>query len=433
MSARDYNSEFSIPQMVETFRKISQRLQKDVILFTGLSIYILLFSEKETKFFNVSLMFSENAIVFELILLGLLGVIASQILKMFLLFRQIDIEIKGGFSTSGEGEIKQPFDVKIVQLKRSTPATALALADSFIVDFMFGGTKRLANLNRLKIILATLGVIALGCLVLVLEKQKFYLSGENTTIYCILCAIFIGYLFYLYQIKLKAQVKYFWKLEAYRKVFSSLFKIDYIFEYASRPDKFQSIASVEEILKSFDGYLININRNQKLGFSEQKIQNYIEKGKSQIRVAIGQIASDIESLRKTNEKAIQSLSNDKITSALIDFERVQNEVLQLGAAYIKYWNSIKEQEIEIENSADNDIPIGIVEYFKSFQSRFKKDKLFFEVTTNLLKNDLQKKSLQDFDKLMQQFQSEIEDFWKEPDNNDIAVYCGVLAKPKQDG
>jgi len=199
-SSSVYNIKFAVPEMAKSIRAINSKLIRDIYLLFGLIVIFLIspFAADSNKlnFFGQLFYISFTTLTIKVLALFFLCLsIFSNILKLYLLYRQLDDEVKIYFSApSGE------YDTMITKSSHMTP---FIISDTFFSDVIFTGPKRYPSLKRL--LTLCLFVVLLFSITTIIISVTYY---SEYVIYCLpfnidgtcmikLGTVYINYLFIL--------------------------------------------------------------------------------------------------------------------------------------------------------------------------------------------------------------------------------------------
>jgi hypothetical protein len=137
-----YNEKFAIPEMIKTFRSLCIRLQRDLFFVALILIYIFIVKKIPIAGLNKELNYEGLNIIYVLAIFNVIYFfIVLHFFKIFILYRQIDDEVKM-FYAGANRDLYSRID-------SSSAMTAFVLSENITADLILAGHKRHPTLKRL--------------------------------------------------------------------------------------------------------------------------------------------------------------------------------------------------------------------------------------------------------------------------------------------
>lgn len=179
-----YNEEFAIPEMTKTFKSLSNRLQRDFVFLIVILFYIVIGKPIKLPFIDYTFDYSGMNIIYILLIFIFFYVsIIMHMLKIYILYRQIDDEVKMFYSPS--------YDNIYDKIDCASHMTSFVISENIIADLILTGHKRHPSLRRIIFWQALIMLIAIFVTWKMLYDFKGYLGG-------FLIVSFIGHLLFQY-------------------------------------------------------------------------------------------------------------------------------------------------------------------------------------------------------------------------------------------
>jgi hypothetical protein len=136
----DYIKNFAIPEMIKTFKSLSVRLQRDIVIIIITIFYILLGTTIKIPSIDYSFNYKGNNIFYLLALFIFFYISASvHLLKIFILYRQIDDEVRAAFTDDS---------VLANKIEMARSMIAFTISENITSDLILSGHKRIPSLKR---------------------------------------------------------------------------------------------------------------------------------------------------------------------------------------------------------------------------------------------------------------------------------------------
>ena len=144
MSEKTHIEEFTVQEMIKTFKSISNRLQKDFLMMTLILLYIFVVKIIPIPGAGESLDYNESLIkIVALIAFFILYIVISALLfKVYILYRKIDDTLKNYYYDD------PAYDYSI-RVEGAKLMTSFIISDNFISDFIVSGHRRHPSIGRI--------------------------------------------------------------------------------------------------------------------------------------------------------------------------------------------------------------------------------------------------------------------------------------------
>lgn len=139
----EYNEKYSIPEMINTFKTISSKIYKDILWLFAIIYYIYFI-----KFFKIpgvddGIKYEGyNCIILLIIIVLFFLSLLSHLNKIFIIYRQLDDELKYKYQFSDEPKIRERLDA-------AANMTAFVISNNFITDYIITGRNRQPSLRKM--------------------------------------------------------------------------------------------------------------------------------------------------------------------------------------------------------------------------------------------------------------------------------------------
>jgi hypothetical protein len=139
-----YNEIFSIPEMVKTAKSLCNRLQKDSLFLLLIIFYICIHKSFDIPIIQYTFDYKGSNIIYTLILFWFFYIaITNHIYKIYILYRQIDDEVKEFYSSDlGKQDLLR-------LLHSSSHMTSFIISENFVSDFVLTGSERHPSIRRI--------------------------------------------------------------------------------------------------------------------------------------------------------------------------------------------------------------------------------------------------------------------------------------------
>jgi hypothetical protein len=142
-----YNEKFSIPEMIITFRTFSSKLFKDALMYLAIIYYVFIIHKITISNPKIEISYDNtyNKIIILIIFIILIISMFNNLNKLFILYRQLDDELKYQYLRSEENAAVTLRD----KLNNACNQTSFVISNNFISDFLITGNKRHPTVQRL--------------------------------------------------------------------------------------------------------------------------------------------------------------------------------------------------------------------------------------------------------------------------------------------
>jgi hypothetical protein len=179
-----YCKHFSIPEMLNTFKVLSSKLYKS-FLFLCVIIYFILKSNAHIKLWEMDLSYKGDILLISFLYFGLILSLVHNLNKLFILYRQIDEEIKivyRGKRTSNVGSFR-------ADQINSNDLTGFIISNNFFTDFIILGENRLPSLKRLMNL--NVFILSFSTLIMTIILNDYFGHGTANKLYLMIFISFI--------------------------------------------------------------------------------------------------------------------------------------------------------------------------------------------------------------------------------------------------
>ncbi|MES0491016.1 MAG: hypothetical protein ABUK01_13545 [Leptospirales bacterium] len=276
-SSKNYN--FLFNELIESYKTIGKKLQKNIIFSIAIIIYLLIDESGKINFFGNEINLENNKNIILILLIFYFFSIAykNNILKLYFLSNEFDKHNKKHYKVEEKNEYGKPIAKLHTKFVKAGLQSSYIISDNFITDFIIIGKLRAPSLSRSIKLIFTLGIITAILITMITSKYYTGCSKPEVCSIIFVSILITDFILNIYIVnqqiinKTKYQIYYKYEGQVYKDllylnmVLSDIFRIEY-----------KTVVLVEMLDNEINTLIAGIKENNKIDLNvneEKKIKS----------------------------------------------------------------------------------------------------------------------------------------------------------------